>query len=209
MSASLAAATAGFGLSASLIIAIGAQNAFVLRQGLLRQHVLAVAALCAFIDAALISVGTAGFGRLVGAHPAVTAIAAWAGVAFLVVYGTRSFLAALKPSALRTEETSAAGASLGSVLAATLAVSLLNPHVYLDTIVLLGSVAAQYPAATRVFFALGAMSASGIWFFSLAYGARLLAPLFARPVAWRVLDVVIGVVMWWVAGSLAWGQLAA
>lgn len=205
----MSAAAAGLGLSASLIIAIGAQNAFVLRQGLLRQHVFVVAALCAFIDAALISVGTAGFGGLVSAHPTVTAIAAWGGVAFLVVYGGRSFLAALKPASLRAEETAGVEASLGSVVAAILAVSLLNPHVYLDTIVLLGSVAAQYPVGTRVFFALGAMSASGIWFFSLAYGARLLAPLFARPVAWRVLDVIIGVVMWWVAASLAWGQLAA
>lgn len=210
MTAGLAAGASGFALGASLIIAIGAQNAFVLRQGLLRQHVFPVAVTCALIDAALISLGAGGFGRLVSTHPTATSIAAWGGVAFLAIYGGRSFLAALRPSALRAEDDSTArAASLGATLAATLAVSLLNPHVYLDTIVLLGSVAAQYPVASRLPFALGAMSASGVWFFSLAYGARLLAPLFARPVAWRVLDVVVGIVMWWVAGSLVWGQLAA
>ncbi|MHB1342019.1 MAG: LysE/ArgO family amino acid transporter [Coriobacteriia bacterium] len=210
MTANLAVAASGFALGASLIIAIGAQNAFVLRQGLLRHHVFPVAATCALIDAALISLGAGGFGRLVSAHPTATAIAAWGGVAFLAIYGGRSFLAALKPSALRAEDNAtSAASSLGTVLAATLAVSLLNPHVYLDTVVLLGSIAAQYPAPSRLFFALGAMSASGVWFFSLAYGARLLAPLFERPIAWRVLDVVVGIVMWWVAGSLVWGQLAA
>jgi L-lysine exporter family protein LysE/ArgO len=205
----LTVAAAGFALGLSLIMAIGAQNAFVLRQGLQRQHVFAVAAICALIDATLISLGAGGFGAIVSSHPTITAVAAWGGVAFLVVYGGRSFLAALHPGSLDSRGTPAEkDTSLRAIVSATLAVSLLNPHVYLDTVVLLGSVAAQYPAGVRAFFALGAMSASAVWFFSLAYGARLLAPLFARPIAWRVLDVLIGCIMWWIAGSLAWGQLA-
>ncbi len=204
----LATAASGFALGASLIIAIGAQNAFVLRQGLRRRHVFAVAVLCAAIDAALISLGAGGFGAVIATHPTITSVAAWGGVAFLAFYGARSFLAALHPGALDSgADTDDAGTSLRAVVLATLAVSLLNPHVYLDTIVLLGSVAAQYPADVRLFFALGAMCASAVWFFSLAYGARLLAPLFARPIAWRALDVLVGCVMWWIAGSLAWGQL--
>lgn len=207
---SIAVAASGFALGASLIMAIGAQNAFVLRQGLQRQHVFAVAAICAVIDATLISLGAGGFGAVVSSHPTITAVAAWGGVAFLAVYGGRSFLAALHPGSLDSRATPAEkrDTSLGAVVSATLAVSLLNPHVYLDTVVLLGSVAAQYPAGVRIFFALGAMSASFVWFFSLAYGARLLAPLFARPIAWRVLDVLVGCIMWWIAISLVLGQLA-
>lgn len=204
----VATAASGFALGASLIIAIGAQNAFVLRQGVAERHVFAVAAICAGIDAALISLGAGGFGAVIASHPTITSVAAWGGVAFLGVYGARSFIAALHPGSLENRADGAeTDSSLRSIVMATLAVSLLNPHVYLDTVVLLGSVAAQYPADARVVFALGAMIASVVWFFSLAYGARLLAPLFARPVAWRVLDVFVGCVMWWIAGSLAWGQL--
>ncbi|PKQ19304.1 MAG: amino acid transporter [Actinobacteria bacterium HGW-Actinobacteria-6] len=204
----LAVAASGFGLGASLIMAIGAQNAFVLRQGLQKQHVFAVALVCALVDAILISLGAGGFGAIVSSHPTITAVAAWGGVAFLAVYGGRSFLAALHPGALDSRSASAEKTiSLGATITATLAVSLLNPHVYLDTVVLLGSVAAQHPADERLVFALGAMAASFVWFFSIAYGARLLAPLFARPVAWRVLDVFVGCVMWWIAISLALGQI--
>jgi L-lysine exporter family protein LysE/ArgO len=206
----LAPAVAGFGLGASLIIAIGAQNAFVLRQGLRREHVFAVVAVCAAIDAVLIALGSAGFGALVSGSPALTAIAAWGGAAFLVVYGARSLRSALRPSALDVAPDAAAlGArSLASALSTTFAVSLLNPHVYLDTVVLLGSVAAQRAMPDRAWFACGAMMASAVWFFSLGYGARLLAPLFARPGAWRVLDIAIGVVMWWIAAMLVLGQLS-
>ncbi|TDB37796.1 MAG: amino acid transporter [Actinobacteria bacterium] len=205
----LGVAASGFGFGAGLIIAIGAQNAFVLRQGLLRRYVFEVALTCALVDAALISAGAGGVGALVAAHPTVTAVAAWGGVAFLGLYGARSFHSAIRPRALTAEQAGAQPdeTSRAAVIAATLAVSLLNPHVYLDTVVLLGSVSAQYAADARIFFALGAMCASFVWFFSLAYGARLLAPLFARPVAWRVLDVLVGCVMWWIAGSLALGQL--
>jgi L-lysine exporter family protein LysE/ArgO len=202
---------AGLGLGASLIIAIGAQNAFVLRQGLLRSHALAVAALCVAIDWSLIVVGALGFGALVGRFPALTSFAAWGGAAFLLVYGALAFRAALRPGSLHAETPAGASGAgtLSAALATTLAVSLLNPHVYLDTVVLLGGVAAQYPADERVAFVLGAGVASAVWFFGLALGARLLTPVFERPVAWRVLDVVIGCIMWWIAAGLIFGQIAA
>jgi len=195
-------------LGASLIIAIGAQNAFVLRQGLRREHVLAVVSLCALIDAVLISLGVAGFGRLVTRAPAVTDVAAALGALYLLGHAAIATRSALRPSALSAENGQVVeGTRLWPVVATTLAVSLLNPHVYLDTVVLLGSVAAQYPPSERVPFALGAMSASFVWFFSLGFGARLLAPLFARPAAWRILDAVIAVVMVSVAVSLVRGLL--
>jgi L-lysine exporter family protein LysE/ArgO len=201
---------AGLGLGASLIIAIGAQNAFVLRQGLLRSHALAVAALCVLIDWSLIIVGALGFGALVVRFPALTSIAAWGGAIFLLVYGALAFRSALKPAVLHAEAPSGArdAGTLSAALSTTLAVSLLNPHVYLDTVVLLGGVAAQYPPDERAAFVLGAGLASAVWFFGLALGARMLTPVFERPVAWRVLDVVIACIMWWIAAGLVWGQLA-
>lgn len=205
----LPAYISGAALGASLIIAIGAQNAFVLQQGLRREHVFVVAAICATADALLIALGAAGFGALVSGSPVLTAVAAWGGAVFLLGYGVRSFRAALRPEVLELEHPAAAGQSLKSVVAITLAVTLLNPHVYLDTVVLLGSVAARYPVDERAWFALGAMSASFAWFFSLAYGARLLAPFFERPRAWQILHLVIGAIMWWIAASLVLGQLAA
>lgn len=204
---SASAAVAGFALGASLIVAIGAQNAFVLRQGLRREHVLPVAAICAIVDATLISLGVAGFGAVVERFPQLLATAAWGGAAFLAVHGALSVRSALRPHALRADDARPAGRSLATVVTATLAVSLLNPHVYLDTVVLLGSVASQYASGERASFALGAMSASATWFFGLAFGARLLAPLFARPVAWRVLDIVIAAIMWSIAASLVLGQV--
>jgi len=205
----LTAFLAGLGLGASLIIAIGAQNAFVLRQGLLRTHAVAVAALCVAIDWLLIIVGALGFGVLVSRFPAVTRIAAWGGAAFLLAYGALAFRSAAKPGALRAEPLDARrqGGSLSSVLATALAVSLLNPHVYLDTVVLLGGVAAQYALPLRTAFVLGACTASSMWFFGLALGARMLTPVFEREVAWRVLDVAIGCVMWWIAVGLILGQV--
>jgi L-lysine exporter family protein LysE/ArgO len=205
----LSAALAGVALGASLIIAIGAQNAFVLRQGLARNHTFAVALTCVVCDVTLIAAGAIGFGRLVARFPEVASVAAWGGAAFLVFYGALSLRSALKPHVLRAEEPSAHGtfATTRAAVGATLAVSLLNPHVYLDTVVLLGSVAAQYEPAPRALFALGAMSASTVWFFGLAYGARVLEPLFAKPVAWRILDLGIAGIMWWIALTLALGQL--
>lgn len=194
---------AGTGLSLSLIAAIGAQNAFVLRQGLRREHVLAVVLFCALSDAVLIAVGIAGIGLAADRAPWLVPMLKWGGVAFLAVYGARAFWAAWQGgAALRAD--SGGTAALGRTLALIAAITWVNPHVYLDTVVLLGSIAAQYPGQEWV-FGLGAMLGSFLFFFALGYGARLLAPLFARPGAWRVLDAGVGVVMWSIAFTIARG----
>ena len=207
MFANASAALEGFSLGAGLIIAIGAQNAYVLRQGLRRQHVFAVASLCFFIDCSLIALGAGGFASLLRAVPSLPDIAAWGGALFLAVYSARAFAAALHPGSLKADEAAASGGSLKPALATALALSLLNPHVYLDTVILLGGLAAQYPGAERLAFALGAMAASGLWFYGLGYGARRLAPVFASPKAWRLLDAFVGCVMAAIAISLVAGQL--
>lgn len=192
----------GFLLSLSLILAIGAQNAFVLRQGLLGRHVFAVCLVCGLSDAVLISVGVFGLGRISEMLPAIVPVMRWGGAAFLFVYGLRSFWTALRT----TEALDPGGAtpvSLARTLMVCLALTWLNPHVYLDTVMLIGSVATQYP--DRVAFAAGAVLASMGFFFALGYGARLLRPVFARPRAWTVLEVWIGVVMWMIAASLVFG----
>lgn len=188
----------GFTTAASLIVAIGAQNAFVLARGLRRQQPWTVAALCALCDIALIAAGVFGLARLLATHPLWLAAARWGGAAFLLAYGLRSLHAALRPGRLRAE-----GEPLRSrrgVVASTLAVSLLNPHVYLDTVLLLGSVGARQAAPAA--FAAGAMSTSLLWFFGLSFGAARLAPWLARPATWRALDVLMAAMMFGVAGSL-------
>ncbi len=199
-------AVTGFGLGAGLIVAIGAQNAHVLRQGLRRQHVLAVASVCSIADAVLIAAGAAGFGGLVARSPALTAVAAWGGAVFLFGYGVRAFRSAWRPAALIAGRGDDA-VGLRPVLLVTLALTFLNPHVYLDTVVLLGSIAAQYGPGERAIFAGGAAAASFLWFFGLGFGASRLAPVFARPGAWRVLDAAIGCVMWAIAIGLVAPQL--
>lgn len=195
------AAIEGFLLGASLIIAIGAQNAFVLRQGLQRGHVFAVALTCALADALLIAAGVAGLGSLVraapGLLPAVTAI----GVVFLAAYGARAAWRAIVGESIGSRS-SGAERSLRSVLATCLALTFLNPHVYLDTVVLIGAVSARHVPPLNVAFGAGAALASAVWFYALAYGARMLAPLFSRPLAWRLLDGTITLVMWTIAGRL-------
>jgi L-lysine exporter family protein LysE/ArgO len=193
---------AGFGLGLSLILAIGAQNAFVLRQGIRRSHVFAVCLTCALSDALLIAAGVAGFGTLAQAAPWIEPVMRWGGALFLIAYGARALLSAWRGGAVLVVEGGAVEA-LGPVLATCLALTWLNPHVYLDTVVLLGSVAAQYE--DRLSFALGAMTASFVFFFTLGYGARRLAPLFARPQAWRVLDLGVGLLMWTIAAALIRG----
>jgi L-lysine exporter family protein LysE/ArgO len=168
----------GFGLGASLIIAIGAQNAFVLQQGLKRLHVFATALICTLCDALLITLGIAGLGALMAQIPIVRVIATWGGALFLFYYGVRSFKSALRASAMDAEKIGKQAPTLRATLLTVLAVSLLNPHVYLDTVVLVGSVGAHYPTEERASFALGAMLASLTWFFGLAYGAAWLTPLF-------------------------------
>ena len=207
MSAILPAAVEGLALGASLIIAIGAQNAYVLRQGLRRQHVFAVATLCFLIDCSLIALGAGGFAELLRAVPSLPGIAAWAGALFLAGYSLRAFHAALKPGSLADAEAADAAKGLRAAVATALALSLLNPHVYLDTVILLGGIAARYDAETRIAFALGAMAASGLWFYGLGYGARSLAPFFESPKAWRLLDAFVGCVMAALAVGLVVGQL--
>ncbi|MDH3263473.1 MAG: LysE family transporter [Paracoccaceae bacterium] len=199
----MAAASAGFFLGLGLILAIGAQNAFVLRQGLRREHVFWVCFACAASDAVLISAGVGGASAAAGAAPWLLVVLRWGGVAFLAVYGALRFRAAwaggetLMPAA-------AARKSLGAALATCLVLTWLNPHVYLDTVVLIGSVSAAWPGA-KLAFGAGAVAASFAFFFGLGYGARLLAPLFARPASWRVLDLAVGTTMWAIASRLALG----
>lgn len=175
----------GFGTMITLIVAIGAQNAFVLRQGLRRHAVAQVVAVCAISDAILVAVGVAGFGAIVKAFPAAITVAAVVGGLFLLGYGFLAARRAFRPSALNA----APETSSRPVLTA-LALTWLNPHVYLDTLLLLGSI-----AAGRWLFGVGAVTASITWFVALGYGARLLSPLFAKPRSWRVLDGLIAAVM--------------
>jgi L-lysine exporter family protein LysE/ArgO len=191
---------AGLSLGFSLILAIGAQNAFVLRQGLKRQHVFLVFVICAVSDALLITAGVAGFASVIKQLPWLEPLARYAGVAFLVAYGAKSMWQALNTSerlvASAQEETSAIKIAL-----TCLAFTWLNPHVYLDTVFLLGAISIQYPGQ-QVEFALGGVSASFLFFAALAYGARLLAPIFEKPLAWRIFDVLIALVMWLIAVKL-------
>ena len=189
----LSAAISGFLLGASLILAIGAQNAFILRQGLLRQHVFVLCLICALSDALLIAAGVAGLGTLVATSPRLIAWVTVGGALFLLAYAVLAFRRALHPLALHAARKGEA--RLGPAIAACLAFTFLNPHVYLDTVVLLGGLSAAFEGAERVAYGIGAATASFVWFFGLGYGARLLQPLFARPEAWRVLDVLIGVVI--------------
>ena len=196
---------AGLGFGLSLIVAIGAQNAFVLRQGLRREHVLAVVLVCALSDAVLILAGIAGAGAVIHAAPVVLTVVRYAGAAFLLVYGLFAARRALRPAAL-TADGPAVRTSLTATLGTVLALTWLNPHVYLDTVVLLGSIANTH-GADRWWFGLGAMLGSVVWFTALGYGARLLQPVFARPAAWRVLDAIIAVVMVALAVSLVVGAV--
>ena len=200
MSAALSAAATGATLGLTLIVAIGAQNAFVLRQGLRREHVGAIVAFCAAADALLMIAGVAGLAQLLGDRPALALWLTAGGAIFLAIYGLRALRRALKPAALQAAEGTAA-ITLPQALVQTAAFTLLNPHVYLDTVVLVGTVGAQMGQA-RWWFAGGAAGASVLWFTSLGYGARLLAPVFARPRAWQVLDALIGVTMLLLSGLL-------
>jgi len=199
----LSAALAGLGLGLSLIVAIGAQNAFVLRQGLRREHVLAVVAICAASDAVLIAAGVGGLGALIQQAGWLLVVVRIAGAAFLAWYGIKSAMRAIKPGTLKADE-GGAGMPRAAAVTTVLALTWLNPHVYLDTVLLLGSIGATYGAA-RWWFAAGAALGSILWFSALGFGSRALRPLFAKPVAWRILDAVIAVVMIGIAASLIVG----
>lgn len=191
-------------MGASLIIAIGLQNAFVLRQGLKERHIFITALTASLCDATLIAAGVLGFGVIVESMPALITYITWGGAAFLTAYGTKSFISALKPKTM--EEQTAKGLlkndSARATIALILGVSLLNPHVYLDTVILLGGLSASYAGTGKYIFGIGAALSSFVWFFGLAYGARFLAPLFQKPKAWQILDIIIGIVMLLIALSL-------
>jgi L-lysine exporter family protein LysE/ArgO len=193
MSFTWTAFPAGFAACALLIVAIGAQNAFVLRQALRNQHVVAIVVACVLADALLITAGVVGMGHVVAGRPWALGAARWLGAAFLFGYGLRALWRARAQAGKGGLVASAAGASsLRSTLATLAALTFLNPHVYLDTIVLLGAVGSAQPLAGRAPFALGAMSASLTWFVMLGFGARLLSGFFASARAWRILDVALG-----------------
>ncbi|MFO6423438.1 LysE/ArgO family amino acid transporter [Motilimonas sp. KMU-193] len=191
---------AGFTLGLSLILAIGSQNAFVLKQGLKNQYVLVICLVCALSDAILIGFGVAGFGAIVQRFPEIEQVARYGGALFLATYALLSFKSALTNNHALGSNIEAKGSVWKAVLMC-LAFTWLNPHVYLDTVVLLGSISTQYQGE-QLQFALGAMCASFIFFFTLGYGARFLAPWFSRPKAWKVLDFLVGVMMSAIAISL-------
>ncbi len=196
----------GLGVGLSLIVAIGAQNAFVLRQGIRGEWVGRVVALCAASDAVLIVAGVAGLGFVVRRAPWLIDGLRWLGVAFLIAYGLRSLWRARHPESLAPDQSisaTARRAGAGGVLLTAAALTWLNPHVYLDTVLMLGSIANQHGHPGRWWFAAGAALASVLWFSALGFGARLLTPVLARPSAWRLLDVTIALVMFTVAYSLA------
>ncbi|GJH42576.1 LysE/ArgO family amino acid transporter [Pasteurella canis] len=193
----------GFFVTSGLIIAIGAQNAFVLKQGLLKQNILAVILTCFICDIVLISLGVLGLGSLISQNLMATVVLAFLGATFLLFYGLKAFLSAYHGDASLTfeEQENTPQRAIHAVIA-TLLITLLNPHVYLDTVVILGGIAGTLAFQEKILFLIGALCVSALWFFSLGYGARLLIPFFRRPITWRILDLIIGVIMWAIAISL-------
>ncbi|MCL6417450.1 LysE/ArgO family amino acid transporter [Aestuariirhabdus sp. Z084] len=191
----------GLGLGASMIIPIGAQNTYVLTSGMRRRFPFWVATLCAFCDIVLVFLGVMGVGTLISSNPLLIQAACWGGALFLAWYGWLSLRSAMQPHHMR--EASMQWTSLKSVLLGALAVTLLNPHVYLDTVVVLGSIGGQYPAGDRLYFALGAMCASILWFYSLGLGAAKLAPWLDRPLVWKLVDGGVWLLMWFLSIKLA------
>jgi L-lysine exporter family protein LysE/ArgO len=198
----VAAYTQGLAVMASLIIAIGVQNAFVLRQGLQGRAVFITASICFACDVLLIGLGAAGLSALFAASRSLSLLIAFGGAGFLGFYGVRSLRAAQAAKGLKLDE--ANRLSRTNVALTALAVSLLNPHAILDTVVLAGGLAARHQGIERIICAVGAMSASGVWFYGLAYGARWLAPVLSKPKVWRVIDLAIGLMMLALAAGLAW-----
>jgi len=190
----------GFGIGAGLIIAIGAQNSFVLSQGVRKQYIFVIPLICSLCDAVLICAGAAGVGTFVASRPHIAYYAGIGGALFLFWYGLKSLLAAFNGNA--QHESKNVNNGMKTIVLTTLALSLLNPHVYLDTIVLLGSISGQFEGMSRFIFTLGACTASFVWFFSLSYGGTLLEPLFRKPISWRILDFSIFIVMWTIAFSI-------
>jgi len=190
----------GFGTGGGLIVAIGAQNAFVLSQGVRGNYHVVIALICIFCDAVFITAGVAGFGAAVSTNPIMSRWVAWGGAGFLFLYGLRSLSSAVRGGSL--ESSSSAVRSLRAAILMTLAVTLLNPHFYLDTIVLLGGVSSQFSGENRLFFWVGAVTASTLWFVCLSLGGRMLAPLFKKQISWRILDSLVCATMWAISVSL-------
>jgi len=189
-----------FLLGLSLILAIGAQNAYVLKQGLKKQYVFMIVLICSISDAILITLGVSGFGIIIQKFPLVITLSKYGGFLFLSIYAIRSIYSSIKKTEIMDTDTDIKTTRLKSALIC-LALTWLNPHVYLDTVILLGSISTQYPEQ-KLQFALGAISASFIFFFSLGYGSRFLTPLFKNPKSWKVLDFLIGIVMFSIAIKL-------
>ena len=199
----------GLALGSALIIAIGAQNAFVLRQGLAREHVFAVCTVCFGGDVLLISLGAGGLGTAFRADPLILQGVAWAGTLFLLFFAVRAFARATHPQALMPVAAGGTAKSLGTAVTTALAVTFLNPHVYLDTVLLLGGVAARFTGFDRIMFACGAALASLLWFYGLGFGAARWSRFLTRPNTWRVVDIGIGLMMLALAASLghwAWSS---
>ncbi len=194
----------GFGLSLGLIAAIGVQSAYVLRQALQRSYVPLIVTLCILIDSVLIVLGVAGMGTLMEHQPQFVQWIKWAGAIFLFCYGLRAFYAAWKGIGI-SNTNEPPKQSAGAVIMTVLAISLLNPHAYLDTMVVIGVVGGRYPWPENIGFTVGAILASITWFSAIGFGAKYLNPLFKKPITWRVLDISIGCIMWTIAVSLiAW-----
>lgn len=190
----------GLGIGFSLILAIGAQNAFVLKQGLKQQHVFWVCLICALSDSILIYLGVTGFSKIVVDYPLIVTLAKYFGAAFLFLYGLRNFYSAIRNNAgLNPSEIEKD--SLLKIIGMCLAFTWLNPHVYLDTVILVGSISVQF--ADQIYlFAAGTILASWMFFFALGYGAKVLLPLFKKAVSWKILDVLVGIMMWAIATKL-------
>ncbi|MCK8046499.1 LysE/ArgO family amino acid transporter [Shewanella sp. 1CM18E] len=191
----------GMGIGGSLIMAVGAQNAFVLKQGLKRSHSLPIAAICSFIDAVMITAGVAGLGHLILAFPLIKDLASFGGAIFLLFYGYSALKSSFNDNRLDSDDAQVAD-SLQKAVLTTLAISLLNPHLYLDTVVLLGSISVQFEGTEKQWFGAGAVLASFVWFFSLSLGAKYLSPIFKKPKAWCYLDRFICITMWSIAAAL-------
>jgi len=198
-------ALTGFLTGLSLIVAIGAQNAFVLRQGLLKKHVLPIVLICAFSDAALIVLGVLGLGSLITLLPWLLEVIRWVGVAFLVWYGSTSLRRFMKNESLKAAE--AGSGTLKQTVLTVLALTYLNPHVYLDTVIFIGSIANQFKD-DKWFFVIGAVIASFTWFFSLGFGAKKASVLVSKPKFWKILDIFIAAVMFSLAITLAVADLS-
>lgn len=199
----IAVAGQGFGLGLSLIMAIGAQNSYVLKKGILKNNVFAVAATCTLIDIILITLGTLGLGSIIEGNRTFMLIAAIFGIIFLCYYGITSIMNAVRKNESFTIEEGREDESLKKTILTLLGLSLLNPHVYLDTVILIGSIGSKYPLIQRLDFLVGTCLASFVWFFGLAYGSRVLTPVFKREITWKILDILIGITMF----LISWGLM--